>query len=61
MYLSFGGLNFVINNKNYSSLNKKQMDDFVNSMIRNEVKNYIKLKLKTNPSIILKENYNQFC
>jgi len=61
MYLSFGGLNFMINNKNYSSLNKKQMDDFVNSMIRNEVKNYIKLKLKTNPSIILKENYNQFC
>ena len=51
----------MINNKNYSSLNKKQMDDFVNSMIRNEVKNYIKLKLKTNPSIILKENYNQFC
>lgn len=45
------------NNKNHSKFNNKEMDDFVNTMIRSEVKNYIKLKLKTNPAIVLKENF----
>lgn len=34
-----------------------QMDDFVNTMLRNEVKHYIKLKAKTNPKTIIKENF----
>lgn len=46
-------------NKNMNPFNfvPSQMDDFVNTMLRNEVKHYIKLKAKTNPKTIIKENF----
>ena len=39
------------------NLDPKQLDAFVNGMLRNEVKQYIKLKSQTHPKTILKENF----
>src|SRR5690554_4447634 len=39
------------------NINKKQMDNFVNEMLRNDVKHYLKIKSKTNPNLIIKENF----
>ncbi len=44
-------------NTNPFNLDPKQMDAFVNGMLRNEVKQYIKLKSQTHPKTILKENF----
>lgn len=44
-------------NLNPFNIDPKKMDDFTNSLLRNDVKQYIKLKRKTNPNVILKENF----
>ena len=39
------------------NINQKQMDNFVNEMLRNDVKHYLKIKSRTNPNLIIKENF----
>lgn len=47
----------MVKNKNNSNSNNIQMDDFLNMMLREEVKRYKKIKSNTNPDITIKENF----
>lgn len=47
----------MYNNLNHLNINKKQMDNFINEMLRNDVKHYLKIKSRTNPNLIIKENF----